>query len=343
MTRLEAFSAPGHLNELSADGLRRWDRLLKTMFDTAAAGPVEDPTDSPRAQFYNPTAQDTAADAATASISWTAFPREVAVVSATDEQRWELADSKRDKQDEYCEWGVVRDASGKMTRAEFTCEVPEYFETLAADDPKQLLKTYQQLAGPEVRIEDLLGEDGAYNPRNKWNATTDKPPVHLIQENNKLSAAVELAAAASIVRLHDGTPLTSVQELIACSKYGASQRNSDPHIGAEVNALARQKARITLADPPGLYISDFSPVGWTTPDQTDAKRFWTYTRGEKGRRLRGVYEVPPEAGYAVGDILVGGQPLRFGAQIADLVSVKLIGLACDVGASTAAPFSVCKG
>lgn len=201
---------------------------------------------------------------------------------------------------------------------------------------------YHELVGPEVEIDDLVDGD-EYNPRNKWNVSTEGAPVHLIQNNNNLHAAVELAGAATIVRVIDGRPKVAEQELILCSRFGEKRRNSDPHIGAGINELARMNADVTLADPAGLYISDFTPAGWTTPDDTDAKDFWTYTRGGPGHRLRGVYEVPAEKDYVVGDIEIKGEPIRFGAQIADFVSVKITGLACRFGESEGKPFTVCRG
>jgi hypothetical protein len=50
--------------------------------------------------FYNPTKTDTPADVQTAEISWTAFPRIVAVHAPTDQARWQTADGSRNVQDE---------------------------------------------------------------------------------------------------------------------------------------------------------------------------------------------------------------------------------------------------
>jgi hypothetical protein len=337
---LPSFSPPGNLAELSDQGAANWSEEVSTEIDQAALGPTDDQRDSPRAQFFNPTEVEIADDAQEKAIFWTAFPRLLRVKFTTDRGRWDAADSSRDRQDEYCEWGVEKE-DGKITRVTFTCEVPEYWEALARDDPESLLLLYQELVGPEVELEDLFDGD-AYNRRNRWNSRTDAPPVHLIQGNNNRGAAVELAAAASIVRVIDGRPIVAEQELIRCSGFGEERRNSDPHIGAEINALARMKADVTLADPVGLYISDFTPAGWTTPDDTDPKSFWSYTRGEEGRRLRGVYEVSEDKDYVVGDIKIKGQPIGFGAQIADFVSVKIVGVACRFGESQGEPFTVCK-
>lgn len=333
------FSPPAHLDELSAAGRERWSKRLSDMFDEKKAG-SGNRADSPRRQFFNPAVTKTGADAKQKSIFWTASPRKLRFVSASNRERWRRADSSRDLQDEYCEWAVQRNASGKIVRVVFTCEVPEYFDELARDNPQRLLELYHKRVGPEVKLEDLFS-NGRYIPRNRWNVRTDVGPVHLIQANNNLDAAVELAAAATVVRVIGGRSLTSEQELIRCGRYGDEQRNSDPHIGAGINALARLRADVTLADPPALYISDFTPAGWTTPDGTDPKTFWRYTRGEPGRRLRGVYEVPKNKGYVVDDIKIRGQAIEFGAQIADFVSIKITGVATRFGQSTAAPVNRC--
>jgi hypothetical protein len=337
---LSKFSPPGHLAELSATGIEQWSTMLSGLFDQAAHGDSSDPTDSPRAQFYNPLSTDTAADAEEKEISWTAFPASVS--GPVDRDRWNAADSHRDKQDEYCEWAVKRNAQGKIERVTFTCEVPEYWELLAKDDPDKLLALYRELASPDVQLADLVDASKRYLPENKWNSGEEVAPVHMTQGSNTLGAAVELAAAATIQRVISGRPVTSNQELIKCSKFGVPTRNSDPHIGATVNELARMQADITLADPPGLYINDFTPAGFKTPDGADPRSYWRPIRGEPGRLLRAVYEVPQEKGYVVGDITIAGQPIAFGGQIADFVSIKIVGVTCRIGQSKGKPFTVCR-
>jgi hypothetical protein len=338
--RLDHLTPPGKLRELSAGSIAEWTRRRSDEIDAAIKGPSKNKFDSPRAQFYNPLRTETADDAVEKSVFWTAFPRTVLVNTSTDRQRWEQADASREHQDEYCEWAVQK-INGKVTRVTFTCEVPEYWDLLAEDDPDQLLALYQDFVGPEVKKEDLFERDGTYKRANHWNTSTEVGPVHLVQGSNNLFAAIQLAGAATIPRVINGAPKTAEQDLIRCGDFGIRTRNSDPHIGAVVNELARMDADITFADPPGLYINDFTPAGWTTPDRTDAKSFWRYTRGEKGFRLRGVYEVPPDKDYVVGDIKIRGQPIVRGGQIADFVSIKLTGLACRFGKSQGEPFTAC--
>jgi hypothetical protein len=338
---LDKFSPPAHLNELSANGLERWSAMLSELFDQAAAGNPEEPTDSPRAQFFNPLKTEIAADAVEQGVSWTAFPKTVTVNTPVRRARWETADADRGVQDEYCEWAVERTADNKVRRVTFTCEVPEYWDAIAADSHDRLLALYRELAGPDVQLPDLIDAKGNYIGENRWNRGQGVPPVHMTQGSNTLGAAVELAAAATIVREINGQQLTDEQELIKCSKYGVPTRNSDPHIGATINTLARQRDDVTLANPPGLYLADFTPAGFQTPDGTDAKTFWKITRGEEGRAVRGVYEVPAEKGYVVGDITIADEPIEFGGQLADFLTIKIVGVACRIGQSKVKPFTVC--
>jgi hypothetical protein len=65
----------------------------------------------------------------------------------------------------------------------------------------------------------------------------------------------------------------------------------------------------------------------TTPDGEDPATFWTVERGDPEHLLRARYEVPAERGYTVGDVRIGDRPIRFGAQLADRVQVRLTALA----------------
>ncbi|MFF5860001.1 hypothetical protein ACFY8B_31020 [Streptomyces sp. NPDC012751] len=343
MSLLASYGPPGHLDDLDETGLKAWNMFICDLVDSSIAGP--DPhqvlNDSPRGQFYNLTKTDTAADAAEATVTWTAFPRLVRIQSLSDAQRWRRADASRDVQDEYCEWSVTHDATGKITKVMFTCEGPEYWHLLAQSNPARVLELYRTHIGPDVRHGDLFGTTGTYNPRNRWNDSTTDGAMHLIQTNNNLGAEIELAAAATNVRVIDGRELTTEQELIHCGKYGAPERNSDPHIGGAVNELARQKADVSLADPVGLYFGELATDGWATPDGSDPKDYWVRQRGDATHPVRCVYEVPREKGFTVGDIEINGKPIRFGGQIADFITVQLTGVACRFGQSTTQPKNAC--
>ena len=59
--------------------------------------------------------------------------------------------------------------------------------------------------------------------------------------------------------------------------------------------------------------------------------------------VRAVYEVPRGRGFTVGDITINGTPIQFGAQIADFVTIKVIGLACGFGRHVVPPATECEG
>lgn len=337
----DRFNPPGMLEDLLPEHRPAWNTWMSARFDRAAAGhPAEN--DGPRTQFFNPTQHPPSADAVEQDIRWAAFPRQIQIDAVSDQQRWKAADASRDNQDEYCEWSVERNASGKITRVTFTCEGPEYWVLLATRQPDTVLALYQQHVHPSVKHSDLFTATG-YNPRNKWNNSTTRGAIHLIQTANTLGAEIELAAGASIVRRRDGVVLTSAQELIQCSAYGAPERHSDPRIGADVNALARQGADVTLADPVGIYFDGLVTPNWVTPDGSDARTFWKVTRGTEAKALRAVYEVPASKGFVVGDIRIKSKPIAFGAQIADFITMKLTGLATRFDVAKVRPVNGCRG
>lgn len=339
---LTDFDPPGFVDDLDSNASVLWSNWVSEQL-SAARDRDGDGLFShygPRPQFFNALTHPPDADATEADITWTAFPRQVTVQSVGNRQRWQTADSSRDLQDEYCEWSVTRDATGKIRRVTFTSEGPEYWQFLATVHPERALALYQQHVDPAVQADDLFPA-GRYEPRNPFNRTTTQGAMHLIQPANTLGAEIELAAAATLLRRKDGKLLTTEQELIRCARYGVATRHSDPHIGAQVNALARLNADITLANPVGLYIADLSTAGWETPDGCDPKRFWRITRGTPEKAVRAVYEVPVDLGYTVSDVRIGGQPIEYGAQIADFITIKLTGVATRIGQRPAHPIDGC--
>jgi hypothetical protein len=257
--------------------------------------------------------------------------------------------------DEYCEWRVQRDPqSGAIRRVIFTSEPPEYWTALFGGElvlnastryrfkgnPKVATKLYRELTGQPVQVDDLRVKasfagykKGDYNPYNKWNTTHGI--VHLCCPPNSISAEVRLGGDATVLyKRADGIPVTSPDELICCANYGGLNRNSDPTIGATVNALARLGAMITLVNPVGLYMDDIDTSGWWLPDGISPNDCFRIVRGEPGRIERLVVEVPPKTGRTVSDLLIGGVPVRYGGQIAECITVKLVGGACDIGKVT---------
>lgn len=342
--KLTKFNSPGNLKEFNSDFEKHWSNYISDEINQAIKGfPDTYINDDPRDLMFNQLDEDLSDDAITKDIKWTAFPRNILISTIGDKQRWKKADSSRDIQDEYCEWSVERNpANGKVTRVEFTCEGRVYWHYLWAQSPDLVTKLYQEHVNLNVKKEDLATSDGKYNERNKWNNNTTTGAMHMIHNPNTIGAAIELAAGASNVRVINGKTLTGEQELIKCGRYGDPNRNSDPHIGAIVNSITRQKAKLTLADPLGLYFDSLLTNGWKTPDGTNASEFWKYTRGNDGKYMRAVYEVPAELNYDVGDIEINGKEIEFGSQIADFIIIKLTGIGMQFGQNEIRVFNACK-
>jgi hypothetical protein len=319
MAILTRFDTPGRLLELADGDREAWS-------DTVA-GLVADVV-GPFPQFYDPTVTDTPDDIAPSHIIWSAFPTRLLREEGAGEARWARADSVRDEQDEYCEWSIERDADGKIGRITFTTEVREYWKHVAVHERDRLLEFYHEQVGPQVSLSDLLDEDGQYVPRNRWNISTEGRLIHLVQGNNNLEAAIQLAAQATILRHDsDGKPVTDRQQLVRCGGLGHAFRNSDPQIAEIVNDAAALGAEITLLDPFGLYLDGLQSAGMQTPDGADAAAFWQIERGTREHALRASFAVPEDRGYSVGDIMINGRAIDFGAQVADKVRIRLSALA----------------
>ena len=321
MAVLPRFDTPGRLAELSERDRDAWSDAVAAMVRQVAEFP----------RFYDPTSEDTPDGLAPAHIAWGAFPARVLREEGPGAPGWARADSGRAEQDEYCEWGVERDTDGKITRVTFTTEVPEYWEHVARHDRDRLLDLYQKHVDPSVTLDDLF-EDGQYVAGNVWNRLTEGRPAHLVQRNNNLSAAIQLVAAATILRRReDGTPVTDRQELVVCGRLGNPFRNSDPQIAEIVNDAAGRGNAVTLLDPFGLYLDALLSSGMKTPDDADAAEFWNIERGTPEYALRASFSVPEGRGYTVGDIEIGGRPITFGAQVAEKVRIRVSALTKPAG------------
>ncbi|MDX0499573.1 hypothetical protein GOC68_25640 [Sinorhizobium medicae] len=340
---LVRFDPPGFVDDLDAQGRNAWHDFISFNMDRAREGrPAQFEFDGPREQFVNGATTELVADAVEADIDWTGFPRNIEISSISDVQRWRRADASRDVQDEYCEWAVEREPGGKITSITFTCEGPEYWNFLASTVPEKVVDLYRQHVSENVKHSDIFNPDGEYNPRNRWNNSTEGSAMHLIQVNNTLGAEIELAGGASVRRVIDGRELTGEQELILCGGYGDPQRHSDPHIGAGANAFARQRALVTLANPVGIYFAGLNTQSWQTPDGTDPAGFWKIVRGTPAKPVRATLRVPAELGYAVGDITISGREIKFGGQVADHIKMKLTAVASGFGTANAAPMTACR-
>lgn len=285
--------------------------------------------------YYNPVKNNP--KSTVNNVTWFAFPGRLAFnfPSATQNQLNEMADTgqmeslinnnpcgkptktipyfpygPRGWQDEYCEWAVTRNSQNKITRIDFTCENPEYWNSLWIIDPNKVLSLYQSILNkPQITLEDLSLPNAVnpitggpiYNPLNKWNSgpiSNDNlgGAIHLTSTPNTLQTEIGLATAATVQRNNpSGTtgntiwPSRSYNDLLCDAQYGQKNRNSDPNIGGTVNNLvtgnvilpALGPQVVTLADPPGLYIQMPDFTHYDTPDGTNAATFWKIVRGSK--------------------------------------------------------------
>lgn len=348
----------------------------------------------PATNYYNPI--NDANPSSTVNIPWSAFPGRLAYnyPKATQAQLNEMADTgsmsqfgninnnpcgsgdpvpyypygPRGWQDEYCEWAVTRNSKGQITRIDFTCENPEYWNSLWLIEPRKVLGLYQTILGKtQITLDDLslpgvidpVTSQPVYNPLNKWNSGTVSDgtqggAIHLTSTPNTLQTEIGLASSATVQRNNPpGTtgntfwPSSRYNDLLCNAQYGQKHRNSDPNIGGGVNNRVLNSSRnlvlnVTLADPPGLYIQmpDFS--SYKTPDGTDASTFWRIVRGSRtlndqfGKPMPGnfilhaVFEVPSSKNYTVSDITIANQPINWGSQVAATFKMQIVASAYQV-------------
>ena len=276
------------------------------------------------------------------NVRWRAFPirygpPSTATYRLVDEPA--LRGGQMRIQDEYCEWRVFRGKATKnILRVVFTSEPPEYYRFLydpgvprLTKSARQLLvRLYQRRCGTTaVRLTDLertVGSVKVYDTGNKWN---NEHCVHLQQPENTLGAQINIAARAAVLRSRAGSLITDVKTLIACDGFGDPDRQSDPAIGDSVNKLARENRFLTLENPVGLYMTSLDTSGWSTPDGTDAQKFWKVLGGRmdkdqgKSMIVRAEFTVPASKGYTVSDIKIAGVPIAFGSQIAEHLEMRL--------------------
>jgi len=354
MPVLKQLDPPGGVKDLAdRPALRKlWSAQVSDWFDSAIERIREV---APKPQFYNPLVTPTDPRSAEKEIVWLGFPQ-VLLREANGNRRlaYQRADrnvaiGQERKHDEYLEWHVTRDRAGAIVRIDFTTEPPEYYKFLSragAPGTKILLDLYRKHISRDVALSDLI-DNGIYNPLNRWNSRDGA--MHLTHHSNSLQAELNLAADGTVRRRKGRRVLTDAQELIDCAQYGEPRRASDPRIGADVNELAREGYAITLKNPVGLTMKSINTQGWTKPDgRPIGRNYFKVVRGRPGSAVRAVFEVPKTErsggrSFTVGDILIGGQQIRFGGQVAEAITVKLVGIATRGGSITNAPAPCQRG
>lgn len=363
-----------------------WSKNLDGFTQQGMTGSPWNVTNTPATtNYYNPINGIPAGqNQGPAAVQWSAFPGRLAYNFPTSSQAQleEMADTgsmpkdissnpctsssteipyypygPRGWQDEYCEWAVTRNSDNKITRIDFTCDNPEYFNTLWQVDPNKVLEIYRStLNKPQITLDDLtlpgainpINGKTSYNPLNKWNTGPDSTSLsggamHLTSTPNTIQTEIAISSAATVLRNNpSGTtgnttwPSSEYNALLCDAQYGQKYRNSDPNIGGNINNFVNQGYTLTLTDPLGLYIQMPNFSVYTTPDGSDASTFWTIVRGSKtlndqdGNQLPGnfilhaVFEVPADKGYVVGDISIGGAKIEWGSQVANTFKMQVL-------------------
>ena len=317
MTLVARFDTPASLRDLPAGHAfyDAWHAFLAGGLNTTAG------TGTAIGEFYDASEVDVDV-LAERSLVWMAFPRQVLVDRRDDRNAaFAFADgdvATRDPQNEYCEWHVTRNASGKITKVVFVTESPEYWHRLWDADRATVVRLYQDLVSPAIVEADLRvgGPGSAYNQFNPFN--TAQGIVHLIQSINTLTAALGLAQGS----IHTGPGRDNYETVPP-----GLRTSVDARVKFDIGALARKPLSISLREPIGLYITGYDDTGWTKPDGSPVDNYWCIVRGWPGRILRLEYRVPPGSGFVVSDIRIGGRRIEWGGQIAEHVTCTVGGIA----------------
>jgi hypothetical protein len=248
------------------------------------------------------------------TYAWTGFPRPLLVEHRDDRRAAFVAGEERGVQIEYLEWHVERQGD-RISRVTFSTETPEYWSLLARHDPERVLALYRRLVGPQVQRADLFPDGRTYDPGNRWTSTDGI--VHYVMPINSMRDLLGVSQEAE----PSGRALDGYDALPYSRATGA-----DARINEDIWTLTRAGHAVATDDIPGLYILGWDDTGWTAPDGSPVGDNWRIVRGRRGRALRVVYEVPPSAGYLVGDIRIGGRRVEFGGQLAEHVTVSAHGI-----------------
>jgi len=335
-------------------GLREaWSAMINDAYETHLYGKPNDRVQSALEELrlwsrsdsdlrvYNPASMPMPSSSQPKNVVWSALPTSFDEQFNSIKDKLAFLDARQPFpgepslvtriQDEYCEWVVKRNTQNKITSVVFTSEPPEYYDFLfyhSADSRNLLVQLYREITGvASIQLEDLTDARGDYD---WWNRYNNEHAVHMQQPNNTLGAQVNIVSRSCILRVNKlGVPITDALGLIRCARYGDPNRQSDPRIGHAINTFARENRFITIENPVGLYMSGVDWNGWTTPDQSDARAFWTVLRGSQATDpnqsyiVRARYSVPTEKGFTVSDIKIGGEPINFGGQIAARINVRV--------------------
>jgi hypothetical protein len=117
-------------------------------------------------------------------------------------------------------------------------------------------------------------------------------------------------------------------------------RASDPVIVERLGRLAFERRLVAFDDPVGVYVQGVEHTRLRTPEGSPVPPEWfAASRGVAGRHQRLVLEVPAGEGFRVSDLVDAAteRPIRHGAQIAELVQLRVPLRTSAAGAARAHP------
>jgi hypothetical protein len=255
-------------------------------------------------------------------VDWNGLPVRVAGCLGR-ERALALLDGRRDLQEEYVEWRTVRDAAGKVARVELTTELRDWWRVLVEHEPERAVDAVGELTGRAIAPRGLRrlgrlndGRDGI---------------CFMTHRDNDLAALAKLAAAAAVPCRVDGRRATASEVIPLLDDAAMAGRASDPAMVEALGRLAYERRLVALADPPGVELAGVEHTRLLTPSGETVPREW-FTASRSGRRL--VFEVPAGEGFAVGDLVDAASegPIAHGAQVAELVQVRVLFRASEPGA-----------
>jgi len=356
-----------HVNELGEIGQVEYCERVRAVLQSAAG---DYPATALQLELRTTPAPDASGFGGQVTTpDWTAFPTRVAGCltrsrALTMLDRLPTANSigGRALQEEYAEWRVVRDGED-IVRVELTTELPDYWRTLARHQPQRLLELVTELSradaiDPAAVFGELDFERTDPDGREAAFAAAMLDPERasayndgrlgiccMVHPSNGAAALASLIAAAAVPRevgAAAGPRAPSIAEL-ARDLGSAVQagRASDPVIAERVAQLAHDGATLSLSRPLGVHIASVQHTRLRTPAGESVPQNWFHLSrfaggGGPARPQRLTLEVPPEAGFAVSDLVdvATEQPLRRGGEVARLVQLAT---SLDVLPSTSRP------
>jgi hypothetical protein len=314
---VKRFDTPGSLRDAPAGSrlYADWHRLVSDLLKKRVQG-------SGAGEFFDPSQSDFT-PASEHVYAWMGFPRPHLVVDHRDDREAAFrAGEDRKAQHEYLEWHVERDGAGQIVKVTFTTETPEYWQLLAAAEPDVVLALYREFFGAAVRRAHLFDSRGRYKPENVWN--TERGIVHYVMSINGIAPLLQAEEDTPVVRRaldnYDALPLVFAGGTPLFT-------SADARFSLDIGVLSRQGLSVTVREPVGLYMIEWDDTGFTKPDGKPVDNYWRVVRGTPEAALRLEYAVPASEGFTVGDIRIGGRPIRYGGQLAEHVTVMAAGLA----------------